>query len=338
MPRSVRVEYAGAVYHVMCRGDRREAIFRDDADYALMLDALEEVCERTGFLVHSYVLMPNHYHLLLETPEPNLVRGMTWFQSTYTQRFNRRHQFHGHLFQGRYKAIPVEAREGDYFRCVSDYVHLNPARAGMLDKTGPNLRHFPWSSFPRFIGQAALPPWLCREKVFRAHDLPDEGAGGRRRYAGLMARRVAEVNRGPSSEEWDEAWRSIRRGWYVGSDSFRDRLMDKIDAAVRGKKRTSYASSGLRRHDEREAERLLQEAMKALEVSLPDLWARRQTDPVKQAVAWWVKSRCVISDEWLCGKLEMGSRTNVSRAVSRYRKGRDVQSRPLKRRLQLCAD
>ena len=101
MPGSARVQYAGAVYHVMCRGDRREAIFRSDADRLLMLETLLETCERTGFLLHSYVLMPNHYHLLLETPEPNLVAGMKWFQGTYTQRFNVRNRLSGHLFQGR---------------------------------------------------------------------------------------------------------------------------------------------------------------------------------------------------------------------------------------------
>ena len=101
MARSVRVQYAGAVYHVMCRGDRREEIFRDDADRRMFLETLGEACGRSGFRVHAYELMPNHYHLLVETPEPNLVDGMRWFQGTYTQRFNSRHRVSGHLFQGR---------------------------------------------------------------------------------------------------------------------------------------------------------------------------------------------------------------------------------------------
>ena len=88
MPRCVRLEYAGAVYHVMCRGDRREAIFLADGDRELFLATLAEMCARTGTFIHSFVLMTNHYHLLLETPEPNLVAGMKWLQGTYTQRFN----------------------------------------------------------------------------------------------------------------------------------------------------------------------------------------------------------------------------------------------------------
>jgi REP element-mobilizing transposase RayT len=109
----------------MSRGDRGEAIFRCAPDREMFLAAVEEACERTGWRVHAYVLMDNHYHLLLETPEPNLVVGMQWLQSTYTKRFNARHRLWGHVFQGRYKAIPVEP-EGEYFSTVADYIHLNP--------------------------------------------------------------------------------------------------------------------------------------------------------------------------------------------------------------------
>ena len=113
MPRKPRVEYSGAVYHVMCRGNGGQAIFADDLDRGMFLDVLDEVCERCGWRIHAYVLMGNHYHVLLETPEPNLVAGMKWLQGTYTQRYNARHRRWGHLFQGRYKALPVHAEEVD---------------------------------------------------------------------------------------------------------------------------------------------------------------------------------------------------------------------------------
>ena len=103
MPRKPRIEYAGAVYHVMSRGNRQEEIYRDDTDRELFLETLTEVCARTGWVVHACVLLNNH--ILLETPEPNLVVGMKWFQGTYTQRFNARIREWGHLFQGRYKAL-----------------------------------------------------------------------------------------------------------------------------------------------------------------------------------------------------------------------------------------
>ena len=90
MPRKPRIEYAGATYHVMSRGDRQEAIYRDDADRELFLDTMEQACGRNGWRIHCYVLLGNHYHILLETPEANLVVGMQWLQSTYTKRFNRK--------------------------------------------------------------------------------------------------------------------------------------------------------------------------------------------------------------------------------------------------------
>ena len=104
MARKARVEFEGAVYHVLERGDRREAIFQDDADRRRFLETLGEACARTAWRVHAFVLMGNHYHFMLETPQANLVAGMRWFQTTWTMRFNRRHGLCGHLFQGRYKA------------------------------------------------------------------------------------------------------------------------------------------------------------------------------------------------------------------------------------------
>ncbi len=129
MPRKPRIEYDGAVYHVMSRGNRQEEVYRDDTDRVLFLETLTEVCARTGWIVHAYVLMGNHYHMLLETPEPNLVVGLKWFQGSYAQRFNARNREWGHLFQGRYKALLVDYGSDAYFPIVSSYIYLNPARA-----------------------------------------------------------------------------------------------------------------------------------------------------------------------------------------------------------------
>ena len=129
MPRKLRVEYPGAIYHVMNRGDRREPIFRDDADRKLFLATLGECCGKTDWQVHAWCLMLNHFHLVVETPKANLVAGMKWFLGTYTARFNRRHKLFGHLFSGRYKALVVDGSGNGYLKTVCDYVHLNPARA-----------------------------------------------------------------------------------------------------------------------------------------------------------------------------------------------------------------
>jgi putative transposase len=127
--RPIRIEYAHAVYHIMARGNQGQQIYTDDGDRKMWLATLVEARRRTGWRIHAWALMGNHYHLLVETPEPNLVSGMKWLQGTYTQRFNARHRQRGHLFQGRYRAVPVDVEEPEYFQTVSTYIHLNPARA-----------------------------------------------------------------------------------------------------------------------------------------------------------------------------------------------------------------
>ena len=128
MPRKPRVQYPGAIYHVVSRGDRREDIFLNDVDRQDFLKTLAEACGKTGWQVHAYCLIRNHFHLVVETPNANLVAGMSWLLSTYTIRLNRRQQLFGHVFSGRYKALLVDG-SGGYLKTVCDYVHLNPVRA-----------------------------------------------------------------------------------------------------------------------------------------------------------------------------------------------------------------
>ena len=109
MPRQLRIQYEGAIYHLMNRGDRREPIFKDDADRKRFLETLGEACAKTEWQVHAYCLMGKHFHLVVETPQGNLVAGMKWFLGTSTSRFNWRHKLFGHLLSGRYKALGVMA-------------------------------------------------------------------------------------------------------------------------------------------------------------------------------------------------------------------------------------
>jgi putative transposase len=184
MPRKARVEFAGAAYHLLDRGDHREPIFRDERDREIFLTTLGQVCARTGWRVHAWVLMTNHYHLLVETPQPNLVAGMRWFQTTYTVRFNRRHHLSGHLFQGRYKAVVVNPDEDGYFVTLSDYIHLNPVRARMIALDG-RLFDYRWSSYRWYAMKKERPEWFEPARV-----LDELGSGdtaeGRRRYAERM--------------------------------------------------------------------------------------------------------------------------------------------------------
>ena len=131
-----------------------------------MLELFSELPARFGVRLHAYVLMNHHYHLVMETPEANLVAGMKWLQGTYTQRHNGRHKQFGHLFQGRYKAVAVDAQEGAYFQVVSTYIHLNPARAGLIRLGEEPLKTYRWSSYPLYLkGDRKSAPWLRREGV-----------------------------------------------------------------------------------------------------------------------------------------------------------------------------
>ena len=147
MARPLRVEYPGAFYHVMNRANGRESIFIDQRDREKFLQYLEIATERFGPIVHTYCLMDNHYHLLLETPQPNLSVTMHWLNVSYATYFNRKRQRHGHLFQGRFKAILIDA--DTYLKQLSRYIHLNPVRAEMAIDPG----QYSWSSYPAFIGK-----------------------------------------------------------------------------------------------------------------------------------------------------------------------------------------
>ena len=248
MPRKPRVEYAGAVYHVMSRGNHSQKVFRTDEDCEVFLTTLGEVCVRMGWRVHAYALMGNHYHLLLETPEPNLVEGMRWLQGTYTKRFNASHREWGHLFQGRYKAIPVEAGSG-YFPAVANYVHLNPVRRRGCDFDRERLEDYRWSSYPAYVGKNGRPDWLCAARVLDGLGLADTAAG-RQKYAEYVAARVAEVRHADKPWEADGAWRKIRRGWHVGGEGFRRELLDRVGRALEAGRRASYAGDEVREHGE----------------------------------------------------------------------------------------
>ena len=131
MSRTLRIEYPGAVYHVQSEGNRGDAIYLDDEDRKTFLRTFQEAARRCGWTVYAYALMANHYHLLFQTSRANLVDGMKWLQTAYTQRFNARHRMRGHLFAGRYHAMVVEADNAHYFSTIIDYIHLNPARSGL---------------------------------------------------------------------------------------------------------------------------------------------------------------------------------------------------------------
>ena len=154
MARPIRLEFAGAIYHVTTRGDEGSDVFIDDQDRLQFLAVLSEVVSRTGWLVHAYVLMDNHYHLLIETPTGNLSRGMRQLNGVYTQRFNSAHGSGGRVFQGRFKAVLLEREP--YLLELCRYIVLNPLRL----KVVKNISRYRWSSYRATAGEVKSPAWL----------------------------------------------------------------------------------------------------------------------------------------------------------------------------------
>jgi REP element-mobilizing transposase RayT len=202
MARPLRIEFSGAVYHVTSRGNARQDIVADDRDRAQFLTLLAHVIDRYGWICHAYCLMDNHYHLLLETPQPNLSLGMRQLNGRYTQAFNRRHRRVGHLLQGRFTAILVEKEAHLLELCR--YVVLNPVRAKMV--THPRL--WAWSSYRGTAGELTGPGWLTTQWILGQF-------GARQREAQCRYREfVAEGRGGP------RPWEQLRGQIYLGSEAF----------------------------------------------------------------------------------------------------------------------
>jgi len=330
MPRSPRIEFPGAVYHVISRGNNRDRIFVEDGDREMFLDTLRQACERAGWVVHSYAMMSNHYHLLLETPQANLVDGMQWFQTAYTARFHARHHASGHLFQGRYKAVMVSSAEPEYFRRLSDYIHLNPLRGGLLKGSRFQLEDYPWSSYPCMIGVMPCPKWLQTTRVLKSHHMTAK------KYRRDMERKIKDIRREPN--EYIEEWEELRRGWYLGGEDFRRDMLDRIDRKLGTVKRESYAGAAMIAHNEQEASLLLVKGLAALETDVREVKALNKTDLRKQALAWLLRSSTLVSAEWICRELGMGHRSNISRAVRRLEQAGHRSEKEIRKIMLHCKD
>ena len=321
MPRKTRVEYAGALYHVMDRGNRAEPIFFDDRDRGIFLKTLGETCERCGWLVHCYVLMGNHYHLLLETPQANLSRGMGLLQGIYTIRHNARHRLRGHLFQGRYKAVVVDGADATYFRTVCDYIHLNPVRAGLL-AADDALESFAWSSFPAHAGSPEKRPrWLASGWVLAETGGADTESG-RNAYRHAMEKRAAEERDGGASDEGMR--KALKRGWCFGSEQFRESLLEKMeknDGAVRA----NEGSEIIKTHDEQAAEKLIVLGLNALGITAADLADQPKSSVTKIALARVIKEKTTVTNAWIAERLKMGASTRVSRYCGQAPERAEVQ-------------
>jgi hypothetical protein len=252
--------------------------------------------------------MTNHYHLLVETPEPNLVAGMRWFQTTYTVRFNRRHRLSGHLFQGRYKAVVVDPNERGYFVTLSDYIHLNPVRAGMIG-LGERLFDYPWSSYRWYTMKKERREWFEPAQVLAELGFNDTAAE-RQCYAARMRARAVDERAGKNSGANDR----LRRGWCLGAPSFRERILSLLEETGEKFSQAKALDSAVRRsHGEGEARRLLQTAMAYFGISIEDLNKLKRNDPRKLAIAQLIRSRTTVPNKWIVATLGLGHVSGISR-------------------------
>ncbi|MGD0815237.1 MAG: transposase [Verrucomicrobiota bacterium] len=310
MPRQLRLQYPGAIYHVMNRGDRREAIFKDDRDHRLYLETLGQACEKTGWEVHAWCLMGNHFHLVIETPQANLVAGMKWLLGTYTARFNRRHKLFGHLFGGRYKALAVDGSGSGYLRTVCDYVHLNPIRAGVLGAR-QSLEDYRWSSFNDYLkGPGRRPVWLRTDRLFGEMGIGANNAAGRRQFEEQMEARRAQ--------DQGQEWRKIRRGWCLGGGSFRLALLERME----GQFKEHHGGAQRQESAEKRAERMITEGLANAGWNPGDLHKHRKGDPVKVALAMRLRQETTLTLKWIAQRLHMGRWEYVRRLIYETRNGK----------------
>jgi putative transposase len=304
------VQYPGAVYHVLSRSDRCEPSFHSEPDRELCVATLGEAWQKAVGEVHAFCLMPNHFHLVVETPQGGLVAGMQWLLGTYSGRFNRRHKLCGHLFSGRYKALIVDGSGGGYLKTVCDYVHLNPARARLVSAQEP-LRVYRWSSFQEYL----KPPskrlaWLRVERLFGEYRIARDRAAGRRVFEAAV-----EARRG---QEEGEGFEGVRRGWCLGGEQFRQELLVQVDQQL------GALHFGAERAESQvaRAERLVQQELKRLRWTEADLAGRRKGDPDKVRLAQRLREETLVTLAWIAGRLQTGSMAYLNNRLYLLRKGR----------------
>ena len=309
MPRKPRIEYPGAIYHVMSRANGKGKIFETDVDRQDFIKTLAEACGKTGFEIHAYCLMSNHFHLVVETPHGNLVAGMRWFLSAYTLRFNLRHKRFGHVFSGRYKALVMDGSGNGYLRTVCDYVHLNPVRARLL-RAEQRLLEYPWSSFGWYLAAPPhRPAWLRVDRLLGEHGIKQDSAAGRQEFERRM-----EARRAVESDE--NEWQRIRRGWCLGPAEFKASLLDRME----GRLGEHHAGEFKRESAESKAERIIQEELKRLKWQQKELRQRAKSDSAKLAIAARLRRETTLTLPWIAARLHAGTWKSLNAKLHRWRK------------------
>jgi len=299
MARALRAEYEGAFYHVTSRGNDRSRIFFNKTDFAKFKSCLEEGINKFGYKLHAYVLMTNHYHLLLETPNANLSKIMHYLNSSYTAYINKKRDRSGHLFQGRFKAILIE--KDNYLLELSRYIHLNPVKAGMVEKP----QDYPHSSYKSYI------------------ETKDDELVYRELILGMMSKKIKQALsqyrnfvEGVNVDELENPLKNIYGGFILGSKSFIKRTLDLLDDIRLDNKETSHRKSLGKTI---EPEDVIKTVSKYLSVSVNDLFNMK--GEVRGILIYMLKANTGMSNDEI-GKLFGGlSYSAVSQIKRRFSDG-----------------
>jgi REP element-mobilizing transposase RayT len=308
MPRKLRLEFPGACYHVLNRGNYRSDIFQTEGARAAFESCLFEACAKSGWVLHAYVLMSNHYHLALETPGGNLVTGMQWLQATFANRFNKVRGVHGHLFQGRYKALLVE--EGEPLGMVCHYIHLNPVRAGVA--TMAVLRDYRFSSYWYMVRPKERPAFMRVETALHeAGKLVDTRAGWQA-YEQYLDWQSTD---GPAGKS--KAYVTMSKGWALGSGEFKAALVKDHALAASTRAWEAAGAGEIRAEQWRE---MLARCLRHVGKTTAEARTERKSAPWKIAIAACLKQKTQASNRWLCDQLHMGTPVAVSQMVGLLRR------------------
>ena len=313
MPRSPRVEFEDARYHVLNRGNYRQDLFVLHRCGEKFVEALYETCDRYGWVLHAYVVMSNHYHLAVETPLANLSVGMQYLQSVFSNRFNRFVGERGHVFQGRYKALVLEGNTA--LLQVVNYIHLNPVRAGLMKVD--ELKSYGLSSFPGFFRKKDRPVFL------RSEDFLREAGGLRDSAAGMAAyhRRLKWVME-EDPKRRDEEFRELCRGWFIGSEEGKAVLAGLIQS-----RKVAANAEARREAEEARWNELFKAGLRSLGKTELDVKKERKGAEWKLAVGAWLKAKSGVGNRWLAGRLNMGHPQTASRQMLNYRRKRQEECR-----------
>ena len=293
MARKLRIEYAGAIYHIINRGNYRRDLFESAGAGESFLRTLFEAASRYGWKIHAYVLMRNHFHLALETPEPNMVDGMHWLQSTTATRFNRFRKESGHLFQGRYQSLLVE--DFSALARLVDYIHLNPVRAKIV--LPDQVKAYRWSSLRKFM-QVPRDPILVANDWLAARGGWADSPSGWRDYE----RYLAEL--GANDARWEEAGViGLGKGWSIGTAGWRKALAKEYAALS--------LNPGLERTDAlalRQArwEEAVMQGLKAVGRKEADLAQIPMKQEWKLKLADQLQAKDGVPIAWLANRLKFG--------------------------------